>query len=105
MSPRTTPTKAPVPDTARSGREALACHAWPEAFELLSRADREGSLTCPDLEALAEAALRPIHPADAGRPSSGQPLRRSRRVGAFEPREATVKGVTAPVSISKVTWA
>jgi class 3 adenylate cyclase len=26
-------------------------------------------------------------------------------VAASEPREATVKGVTAPVSISKVTWA
>jgi len=32
MSPRTTPTKAPVPDTARSGREALVRHAWPESF-------------------------------------------------------------------------
>ncbi|HEY8801272.1 MAG TPA: adenylate/guanylate cyclase domain-containing protein [Candidatus Limnocylindrales bacterium] len=64
MSPRTTPTKAPAPDTARTGREALARHAWPKAFELLSRADREGSLTGPDLEALAEAAFFSAH-ADA----------------------------------------
>ena len=41
-----------------AGRDALARHAWPEAFELLSEADREtGALSGTDLESLALAAF------------------------------------------------
>jgi len=44
-------------DPLAAGREAIARHAWAEAFELLSAADAEGGgLEPEDLEALAEAA-------------------------------------------------
>jgi class 3 adenylate cyclase len=52
-----TPIQPAVADAVRAGREALANHAWPEAFELLSTADRDGNLSGADLEALAEAAF------------------------------------------------
>jgi class 3 adenylate cyclase len=45
-----------TPDTLRDAREALGRHAWEEAFESFSQADREGDLSGPDLESLAEAA-------------------------------------------------
>lgn len=45
------------------GLHAVARHAWPEAFEALSRADAEGNLEPPDLEALGKAAYW------SGRPS------------------------------------
>ena len=44
-------------DLLTAGREALARHRWEESFELLSRADREGTLSGADLESLAEAAF------------------------------------------------
>lgn len=44
-------------DPLRAGQEALGRHAWTEAFDLLSRADREGRLAGPDLESLAEASF------------------------------------------------
>lgn len=40
-----------------AGREALERHAWAEAFDQLSRADAVGTLSAPDLEALAEASF------------------------------------------------
>lgn len=46
-----------VPDAVRAGRAALDRHAWPEAFEQLSAADREGKLSGLDLEALALSAF------------------------------------------------
>ncbi len=57
MSEVTSPTSAATADPLRAGRDALARHAWPEAFELLSQADREGQLSGPDLEALANASF------------------------------------------------
>ena len=39
-----------------AARDALEEHRWQEAFDLLSRADREGRLEATDLEALAQAA-------------------------------------------------
>jgi class 3 adenylate cyclase len=39
-----------------AGHEALAAHRWEEAFELLSEADRRGSVDGDDLEALSLAA-------------------------------------------------
>ena len=42
--------------TLALGHQALADHRWQDAFELLSRADREMDLGAEDLEALALAA-------------------------------------------------
>ena len=39
-----------------AAHDALEGHRWQEAFELLTRADRDGRLSASDLEALAEAA-------------------------------------------------
>ncbi len=39
-----------------AGREALEAHQWRDAFDLLSQADREGSMEPEDLERLAQAA-------------------------------------------------
>jgi class 3 adenylate cyclase len=57
-------TEVPISATAdplQAGRDALIRHAWPEAFEQLSRADREGSLSGADLEGLALAAFFAAH--------------------------------------------
>jgi class 3 adenylate cyclase len=49
---------APLPtDALGGGLAALGRHAWSEAFDLLSTADREGTLSGADLERLAEAAF------------------------------------------------
>jgi class 3 adenylate cyclase len=50
------PTEPTTSDLPHSAREALERHAWDEAYELFTRADRDGDLSGPDLEALAEAA-------------------------------------------------
>ncbi len=57
MSEVTPPGAAPVADPLGMGRDALARHAWLEAFEHLSKADRDGQLSGADLEALALAAF------------------------------------------------
>ncbi len=44
-------------DLPERGRDALRRHAWQDAFDLLSTADREAGLSGADLEALAEAAF------------------------------------------------
>lgn len=44
-------------DPLEQGRDALGRHAWQEAFDLLSSADRKTGLSAADLEALAEAAF------------------------------------------------
>lgn len=44
-------------DPVQAGRDAMARHAWQEAFEQLSLADGEGQLTGDDLEAFAGAAF------------------------------------------------
>jgi hypothetical protein len=56
-----TPVGKPVtgaPDHAliERGREAMRRHAWDEAYEALSRADREGMLTAEGLKLLGSAA-------------------------------------------------
>jgi tetratricopeptide (TPR) repeat protein len=55
------PTFTPHTDPVRAGRDALARHAWLEAFEQLSQADREGDLSGADLEALALASFFGAH--------------------------------------------
>ncbi len=52
----------PAPaDPLVAGREALARHAWPEAFDRLSQADRESQLSGADLESLALSAFFAAH--------------------------------------------
>ncbi|OGO51853.1 MAG: hypothetical protein A2Z32_09470 [Chloroflexi bacterium RBG_16_69_14] len=46
----------------QAGRDALDRHAWDEAFDRLSQADREGRLSGGDLEALSLAAFFAAHP-------------------------------------------
>ncbi|HJV04535.1 MAG TPA: hypothetical protein VJ868_04655, partial [Actinomycetota bacterium] len=49
-------------DAVAAGREALDRHAWQEAYDLLTEADRTGSLTGEGLELLAEATYWSGHP-------------------------------------------
>ena len=52
------PPTSPAPGEALlHGRDAVTRHAWPEAFEQLSQADRDGQLSGADLEGLALAAF------------------------------------------------
>ena len=57
------PVETAPADALSSGRDALARHAWQDAFDLLSRADSEGTLAGADLESLAEAAFFSGHAA------------------------------------------
>ena len=62
MSEATTPpTQSPGTDPLEAGRMALARHLWPEAFEQLSAADRDGQLSGADLESLSLAAFFAAH--------------------------------------------
>ena len=61
MSEPTLPIAEPATDPLVRGREALARHAWLEAFEDLSQADRDGQLSGADLEGLALAAFFGAH--------------------------------------------
>jgi DNA-binding SARP family transcriptional activator len=51
------PQPAGGPVRVEAGRQALSARRWEEAFDLLARADAEGSLGPEDLEGLGEAAL------------------------------------------------
>jgi class 3 adenylate cyclase len=57
MSDARRPTATAQPEPLQAGREAFARHAWLEAFERLSEADRERPLGAMDLESLALAAF------------------------------------------------
>ncbi len=57
MSDATPQFSTTADDPVRLGRESLARHAWLEAYEQLSLADRDGTLSGPDLEALALSAF------------------------------------------------
>jgi class 3 adenylate cyclase len=61
MAKPASPVEPPATDPLTAGREALARHAWQDAFDLLSRADRESELSGTDLESLAEAAIFAAH--------------------------------------------
>jgi class 3 adenylate cyclase len=61
MAEVTPPIRATAADLVRLGRDALARHAWQEAFEQLSTADLDGQLSGADLEALALAAFFAAH--------------------------------------------
>jgi class 3 adenylate cyclase len=49
-------------DAVQAGRDALERHAWDEAYQILTQADRAGSLTGEGLELLAWAAYWTAHP-------------------------------------------
>jgi class 3 adenylate cyclase len=49
-------------DALEAGRDALERHAWQEAYQILSEADRTGALSGNGLEILAEAAYWSAHP-------------------------------------------
>jgi class 3 adenylate cyclase len=49
-------------DALRAGRDALDRHAWAEAYQILTEADRAGSLPGEGLELLAYAAYWTAHP-------------------------------------------
>jgi class 3 adenylate cyclase len=57
MTEVSSPTTSPATDPVQAGRDALARHEWPAAFELLSGADRGEPLSGADLESLATAAF------------------------------------------------
>ena len=57
MADTAIPDPGPTADPLAAGRAALARHAWQEAFERLSEADRLGLLGADDLEALASASF------------------------------------------------
>src|SRR5687767_12360067 len=52
-------------ETLEVGREAVKRHAWGEAVEALSAADRDGGLSPEDLELLATASWWTGHPDEA----------------------------------------
>ena len=47
------PARTTPPEPLRAGRDALIRHAWVEASEQLSKADREGQLNGADLDPFA----------------------------------------------------
>jgi class 3 adenylate cyclase len=49
-------------DLLDTGRDALGCHAWHEAYDALTEADRWGSLNGEGLHLLASAAYWTAHP-------------------------------------------
>ena len=49
-------------DVLLAGRDAFQRHAWDEAYETLTAADREGELAAQGLQLLAEAAWFASHP-------------------------------------------
>ena len=61
MSEVKDPTPSTAPDRLLAGRDAVVRHAWTEAFEQFSEADRLGQLSGADLEALALAAFFAAH--------------------------------------------
>jgi class 3 adenylate cyclase len=51
------PEEPTTTESLSAGRAAFADHAWPEAFDLLSQADRAGGLSGADLELFSQAAF------------------------------------------------
>ena len=55
----------PIPifrDPVEAGRDALARHAWTEAYDQLTLADSQSPLGGGDLESLSQAAVFSAHP-------------------------------------------
>src|SRR6185436_2113505 len=58
VSPATAPA---TPDALVAAREAMARHAWQDAFEQFTQADQAGSLTAEDLESFGLASFFAAH--------------------------------------------
>lgn len=67
-------------DPIKAGRNALERHAWREAYETLSEADRANLLSADGLRMLAEAAWW-----------SGEP-------------DVVLKGFSEPVRVTRIEW-
>ena len=61
MSETALPAEPVASEALVAGRESLRSHAWQEAYDLLSQADRDGDLSGADLESLAVAAFFAAH--------------------------------------------
>jgi len=97
-------------DCARSIQRTLADHRQDSGFALSVRVGlhtAEANRRADDYSGMGvHVASRVAALAGGGEIlATGETLAEAGDAGASEPREATVKGVTAPVSISKVTWA
>ena len=57
MTESALPTQSSEVDPLVAGRAAFDSHAWREAFDLLSSADRQAPLSGPDLESYSQAAF------------------------------------------------
>ena len=93
-----------IENALEAGRDAVRRHAWREAFELLTAADKAGGLNADDLEALAYAAWWSGHAAEcnsarerayplhleAGRPRRAALLALALAKGQFEQHASAV---------------
>jgi class 3 adenylate cyclase len=89
------PTFTPYADPLRAGRAALARHAWLEAFEQLSQADRDGGLSAgDDLEALALASFFGAH-------ADGELTAKERAFKAYEAEGNELRAAYLAVDIAR----
>ena len=89
------PTFTPHTDPVRAGREALARHAWLEAFEQLSQADRDGGLSAgTDLEALALASFFGAH-------ADGELTAKERAFKAYEAEGNDLRAAYLAIDIAR----
>ena len=100
------------------GREALARHAWREAFEVMTEADHAGDLGPDDLEVLAQstwwvgqrdAASEAWERAYTLHARSGDKVAAATAALAGTrpltgPRSVTLKGFAEPVEVVSVPW-
>lgn len=94
MSELAPPASAAAGDPLQAGRVALARHAWQEAFEQLSQADRDGQLSGDDLEALAVAAFFGAH-------AEGELATKERAFKAYEAEENQVRAAYLAIDIAR----
>jgi class 3 adenylate cyclase len=88
------PTFTPHADPLRAGRDALARHAWLEAFEQLSQADRDGDLSGADLEALALASFFGAH-------ADGELTAKERAFKAYEAEGNELRAAYLAIDIAR----
>ena len=89
------PTFAPHTDPLRAGRASLARHAWLEAFEQLSQADRDGGLSAgDDLEALALASFFGAH-------ADGELTAKERAFKAYEAEGNELRAAYLAIDIAR----
>jgi hypothetical protein len=88
-------------------REALSRHAWREAYDVMTEADRAGDLTPDDLEVLAQAAWW----ARVGALADGDEILTTAETAALAAtrpvtglRSVTLKGFASPVDVVSVQW-